>query len=179
MTDDRIMKGDIVICVSDSDVEDLITIGKEYDVLYSIYGNWIQVINDHGEEHVYDSKLFVKSKEETAYKLPPGTTAKKLDGKAHLVCFDPHLENEMGLGMRKGADKHGWNNHRKLTAESAQQIMDSVKRHLNAYLRGERNDTELQISHLACVVNNINFIYRLDRIHGYEEVIKSIYGETK
>ncbi len=112
-------------------------------------------------------------------KLPPGTTGKNLDGKPHLAYLDPYLEYEMGVGMRKGADKHGWNNHRKLTVKATQQILDSVKRHLNSYLRGEQRDPELQVNHLACIVNNINFIYRLDRLFGYNEVLENIYGETR
>lgn len=170
-----IQKGDMILCMK---VADNLTSGKYYDVLCSIYGNWFQVINDAGEESVYPSDFFYPLPYDEP-KMPPGTISKNLEGKPHLACFDPHLEYEMGLGMRKGAKKHGWNNHRALTVEAAQQILDSVKRHLNSYLRGEQIDPELQINHLACVVNNINFIYRLDRLFGYDEVIQNIYGETK
>jgi hypothetical protein len=102
-----------------------------------------------------------------------------LENKPHLCCFDPHLEYEMGMGMRAGANKHGWNNHRNLTADSAQQILDSLKRHLNAFLRGEEKDAETETSHLACVGNNLNFLYRMTKQYGYEKVLENIYGEKK
>jgi len=85
----------------------------------------------------------------------------------------------MGMGMRAGANKHGWNNHRNLTADSAQQILDSLKRHLNAFLRGEEKDEETNTSHLACVGNNLNFLYRMTKQDGYGKVLENIYGEKK
>lgn len=174
-----IQTGDLVKCVithdQDANFENL-TFGKTYDVITSVYGNWIQVINDDGEEKVYPQRYFEKVLQSS--EMPPGTTSKNLEGKPHLAYLDPHLEYEMGIGMSKGAIKHGRNNHRELTVEAAQEILDSVKRHLNSYLRGEKIDPELQINHLACVVNNLNFIYRLDRLFGYDEVLQNIYGKT-
>lgn len=112
--------------------------------------------------------------------LPPGVTGKgDLSAKPHLAYLDPHLEYEMGMGMRFGAGKHGWNNHRQLGVEASQHILDSLKRHLNAYLRGERIDPESGVHHLACLMNNANFIYRLDRVHGYDAVLQNVYGEIK
>ncbi len=102
-----------------------------------------------------------------------------LSTKPHLAYLDPHLEYEAGMGMRYGATKHGWNNHRKMGPEAAQHILDSLKRHLNSYLRGEQIDPETNVNHLACMVNNINFLYRLDRLHGYEEILDTIHGETR
>jgi len=114
---------------------------------------------------------------EIAEDLPPGTKAKKLSNKAHLAYFDPYLEHEMGMGMRYGAEKHGWNNHRNLSVEASQQILDSLKRHLNDFLRQGPVDEESQTSHLACLINNANFLYRLVRIHGYDAVMDVIYGK--
>ncbi len=111
--------------------------------------------------------------------MPPGTAGKKVDGKPHLCYIDPHLLLEMGVGMRKGAIKHGFNNHRQLTKESSQEILDSTFRHLVQFLAGEQVDSELNISHLACVVNNINFLYRLVRKNSYDEVLNNIYGEAR
>lgn len=173
--------GDTIICYSKNEEWDL-TLGREYkimDIFVSKYNTWIWVQNDTNHVERYPSTTFNQKIEVKTSDLPPGTTAKVLSNKPHLAYFDPHLEYEMGLGMRKGAEKHGWNNHRNLTDEAAQQIVDSVKRHLNAYLREEQIDPELQINHLACVVNNINFLYRLDRKFGYEAVLNSIYGITK
>lgn len=110
----------------------------------------------------------------------PGISGKgDLSNKPHLAYLDPHLKYEMGMGMRFGARKHGWNNHRKMGIDASQHILDSIERHLNAYLRGEQIDPESGVNHLACVVNNVNFIYRLDRLHGYEAVLQNVYGEIK
>lgn len=112
--------------------------------------------------------------------LPPGITGKgDLSTKPHLAYLDPHLEYEAGKGMRYGANKHGWNNHRQMGPEASQHVLDALKRHLNAYLRGEQIDPESNVNHLACVLNNLNFLYRLDRIHGYDTVIENIYGDIK
>ena len=172
-----IQAGDSITCIRKEFTADALTIGREYKVLTSVYGNWFQIINDAGESHVYEESYFSQIPQNS--EIPPGCTSKAVSDKPHLAYFDAHLEYEMGIGMRHGANKHGWNNHRELTAEAAQQILDSVKRHLNAYLRGEQIDSELQINHLACVVNNINFLYRLDRLFGHEAVLESIYGETQ
>lgn len=122
-------------------------------------------------------KRFFKEITEEVSKLPPGTEAKKLSNKAHFAYFDPYLEHEMGMGMRCGAEKHGWNNHRKLSVEASQQVLDSLKRHLNDFLREGPVDKESQTSHLACLINNANFLYRLVRIHGYDAVMDVIYGK--
>lgn len=169
--------GDILTCTNVNKGNNL-TIGKKYTVVDIYPYGAICIENDIKKIEPY-SRCFFEPKPVSKSELPPGTTAKVLSNKPHLAYFDPHLEYEMGLGMRKGAEKHGWNNHRNLTDEAAQQIVDSIKRHLNAYLREEQIDPELQINHLACVVNNINFLYRLDRKYGYEAVLDSIYGITK
>lgn len=112
--------------------------------------------------------------------LPPGVTGKgDQSKKALLVALDPFLEHEAGLGMRYGAEKHGINNYREMDVKASQYILDALKRHLNAYLRGEQLDSESSVNHLACVLNNLNFLYRLDRVYGYDAVIQNIYGETK
>jgi len=112
--------------------------------------------------------------------LPPGITGKgDLSNKPHLAYLDPHLEYEMGMGMTYGAQKHGWNNNRILGVEASQYILDSIKRHLNAYLRGEEVDIESKVNHLACVMNNVHFLYRIARLSSYKEVLDNIYGEIR
>jgi hypothetical protein len=137
------------------------------------FDKWTSAVENFKGQLILDDLTF-----ET--KDVPGIEGKgNLSHKPHLAYLDPHLEHEMGMGMRYGAIKHGWNNHRRLGVEASQHILDSLKRHLNAYLRGEQIDTESNINHLACVMNNINFLYRLDRLYGYDAVMQNIYGETK
>jgi len=125
-------------------------------------------------------EIETKPKETITDNLPEGVKGKgNLSSKPHLAYLDPHLEYQMGLGMRYGAGKHGWNNHRKLGVEASLHILDSLKRHLNAYLRGEQIDEESGVHHLACLVNNANFLFRIDRIHGYDNLLDNIYGETQ
>lgn len=115
-----------------------------------------------------------------ADELPPGIKGKRnLDEKTHLSYIDPHFIYEAGLGMRYGVNKHGFNNHRDMNADAAQYVLDALMRHLNTYLRGEQIDPESKVNHLACVLNNLNFLYRLDRLHGYDAVLRNVYGETK
>jgi hypothetical protein len=135
------------------------------------------IVNDSKKRDFYDCNLFKKI--EKADRKTGIENKTGLENKPHLCCFDPHLEYEMGMGMRAGANKHGWNNHRNLTADSAQQILDSLKRHLNAFLRGEEKDEETNTSHLACVGNNLNFLYRMTKQDGYGKVLENIYGEKK
>ncbi len=138
----------------------------EKEVIYGLHG--FDLIKDE------DEKIIKKEIKKTGIENKTG-----LESKPHLCCFDPHLEYEMGMGMRAGANKHGWNNHRNLTSDSAQQILDSLKRHLNAFLRGEEKDAETNTSHLACVGNNLNFLYRMTKQDGYGKVLENIYGEKK
>lgn len=137
----------------------------------------IKALFDLVENH--SQKKFAQQERNKMKNQPPGTEGKVLDNKPHLAYIDPHLLKEMGFGMRYGVKKHGKNNHRLLSEESAQEILDATLRHLNQYLTGERLDEESQVHHLACVANNINFLYRLDRIHGHEIILENIYGETK
>ena len=112
--------------------------------------------------------------------MPPGTEGKKdIAIKPHVCSIDPNLLYEMGKGMRHGANKHGFNNHRKLSSDGAQQILDSLMRHMLEFLKGQELDEEQGISNLACMANNLNFLYRITRIYGYDKVIENIYGETK
>ena len=168
--------------------------GYEYKILSinqyttTFFTHLIEVlIDDEGCSvgRIFNSDYFstpydLDSNNEENIKIKTGIENKTgLENKPHLCCFDPHLEYEMGMGMRAGANKHGWNNHRNLTSDSAQQILDSLKRHLNAFLRGEEKDAETNTSHLACVGNNLNFLYRMTKQDGYGKVLENIYGEKK
>lgn len=181
--------GDYVICVKDirdEYGEKILTEGLSYqveDILDYLNGYtylhpspFLKIKSNFGKTIVMPYLVFssLKKSEKTGIENKTG-----LESKPHLCCFDPHLEYEMGMGMRAGANKHGWNNHRNLTSDSAQQILDSLKRHLNAFLRGEEKDEETNTSHLACVGNNLNFLYRMTKQDGYEKVLENIYGENK
>lgn len=156
---------------------------SEWRFKASLYDGMVTVVFDDSPDEFYayePSRLECLDITQPETKGVPGVEGKgDLSGKPHMAYLDPHLEYEMGMGMRYGATKHGWNNHRKLTDQSAQHIMDSLKRHLNAYLRGEQIDPESGVHHLACLMNNANFIYRLDRLYGYDTVLRNVFGETK
>lgn len=186
--------GDYVIAIK---YDANLTLNKEYKII-DIYYNGVEwenfkIKNDFGFEETFSIDYFEIKKtgiENKTIEMSHSafSSFKKVEktgvenktsseSKPHLCCFDPHLEYEMGMGMRAGANKHGWNNHRNLTSDSAQQILDSLKRHLNAFLRGEEKDKETNTSHLACVGNNLNFLYRMTKQDGYEKVLENIYGE--
>lgn len=100
-----------------------------------------------------------------------------LSKKPHHAAIDPFLLKELAQVMRFGANKHGKNNFRTMTQEAAQEIRDSVSRHFNdGFLCGEEKDSESGLSHLAHMVANVMFLYRLCRRFGYNEVMKVING---
>jgi hypothetical protein len=165
-----------------------LTEDRKYKVLQIVNTDWvfsstIKVKDDLNKEVVYPMYCFnlaLDEEKEFFKKKPSGIEGKtNLNKKPHLCYFDPNLEYEMGMGMRAGALKHGWNNHRNLKSDSAQQILDSLKRHINAFLRGEENDAETETSHLACAINNLNFLYRMTKEDGFEKVIENIYGKKE
>lgn len=111
----------------------------------------------------------------------PGIEGKgDLSKKPHHAAIDPYLLKELAQVMRFGANKHGKNNFRTMTQEAAQEIRDSVSRHFNdGFLCGEEKDSESGLSHLAHMVANVMFLYRLCRRFGYTEVMDIINGGDK
>ena len=108
----------------------------------------------------------------------PGIQGKgDLSKKPHHAGIDPYFMRELAKVFRYGANKHGKNNFRQMTAEAAQEIRDSVSRHFNdGFLCGEELDNESGLSHLAHMAANVMFLYRLCRIYGYNEVMNVING---
>ncbi len=172
--------GDIVECVEKENFDGL-ELGAKYQV-FDVSGNGsIKVENKNSSpDKWFNPDNFILVKARIRPELPSGIKGKTdLNDKPHLAFLDPHLILEMGIGMRFGAKKHGFNNHWTLKADASQEVLDSIMRHLFQYLSGKELDEEQNISNLACIVNNLNFLYRLNRIHGYDSVINTIYGETR
>ena len=112
----------------------------------------------------------------TTDSIPEGLKGKgDLSKKALFSAIDPRLLHEVGLGFRKGSEKHGLNNFRKMDLSAAQGVWDSLNRHVNDYARGIAIDPDTGISNLALIVTNTSMLSRLAFMYGHDKVIESIY----
>ncbi len=130
-----------------------------------------------GLRHWQEQSNLEKEFYEGTVKIPGIEGKGDLSKKPHHAAIDPYLMRELAQVMRFGANKHGKNNFRTMTQEAAQEIRDSVSRHFNdGFLCGEEKDAESGMSHLAHMVANVMFLYRLCRRFGYTEVMNVING---
>ena len=81
-------------------------------------------------------------------------------GKIQLSLVPPELEMAVGTILSYGAKKYSPFNWREGISYS--RVMDALKRHLNAYNRGEMRDSETGESHLAHAACNIAFLIAFD-----------------
>lgn len=81
------------------------------------------------------------------------------DGKVMLQCIDPLAELELGEVLTFGAREYGENNWREGFVYS--RVVGALRRHLNAFLRGEDRDPKsgrLHTAHImACSMFLTNF----------------------
>ena len=86
--------------------------------------------------------------------------AKADKGKLRLTLVNPQLVEEVAkvrmYGTEKYSDPDNWKN------VEPQRYKDALYRHLNAYLKGEEQDPESGLSHLAHMAGNISFLLDAD-----------------
>lgn len=148
-------KGDKLICINDSGFEQFIRNGKTYTV-ESVKDNWVRVIRDDGRYlGGYERSRFRLDSNASesfgpglrqAYKPQPA--GQKLDdGKLPLQLLDPAALEEVAKVLAFGAKKYAPNNWRK--GLSYTRVLGATLRHLFAFARGEDNDPETGLSHIA------------------------------
>ena len=78
-------------------------------------------------------------------------------GKPLMACLPPHVELEVAEVLSFGAAKYDRENWRKLDNLELR-YMDAALRHINAYRRGEVNDSESELHHLSHAICCLMFI---------------------
>ncbi len=82
----------------------------------------------------------------------------KFDGdKEFMGCIPPHAELLVAKALTFGAKKYDRENWRKVD-RLYERYMDAALRHINAHRRGEDNDDESGLDHLAHAICCLMFI---------------------
>lgn len=82
-------------------------------------------------------------------------------GKPMMSLVPPHALEEMAKVLTMGAKKYAVDNW-KYVEDGKQRYMDAMLRHINAYIKGERDDPEFGTHHLAHAACCLYFILDAD-----------------
>ncbi len=82
-------------------------------------------------------------------------------GKPMMSLVPPHALEEMAKVLTMGAKKYAVDNW-KYVEDGKQRYMDAMLRHINAYIKGERDDPEFGTHHLAHAACCVFFVMSFD-----------------
>lgn len=90
-------------------------------------------------------------------------TAQKYDkGKARFDLVEPSFEEAVAEVLTYGAEKYAPNNWLKVE-DAENRYYAALRRHINAYRKGEKIDPESGLSHLAHAACNIMFLMHFEK----------------
>lgn len=93
-------------------------------------------------------------------------TGKKNDeGKLRFDLVLPEFEEDVAAVLTSGAEKYGANSWQKLD-DGINRYYAALRRHISAWRKGEKVDTETNINHLAHAACNIMFLMYLEKENG-------------
>lgn len=85
-------------------------------------------------------------------------------GKARFDLLDPEFEHECAEVLTSGAERYGAENWKQAEPQEARRrYYAALRRHLNAWYRGEPADPDSARSHLAHAYCCLQFLYYYDR----------------
>ena len=84
------------------------------------------------------------------------------DGKVRFDLVEPEFEEGIARTLMVGAEKYGPNNWQKVD-DAENRYYAALRRHINAWRKGEKNDPEDDVSHLAHAACNIMFLMHFER----------------
>lgn len=96
----------------------------------------------------------------TTTKLSEGNKADS--GKNRLDLIEPEFIEGVGATLTYGAEKYGPNNWQNVE-DAVDRYYAATLRHLMAWRRGEKKDSESNIHHLLHVATNIMFLVHFER----------------
>jgi hypothetical protein len=101
------------------------------------------------------------------------TLGRKFDsGKPRMALLPPLATESVAHVLTFGAKKYAKDNW-KYVDDAHDRYLDASLRHINAYIRGELNDTESNLPHLAHSICCLMFILDLDLAEKQQEVYKN------
>jgi len=86
------------------------------------------------------------------------------NGKPLLALFPPYAELEAGKAFTHGKTEYGQFNY--LGGLDAIRALSAVRRHINAFLRGEDVDAESGAHHLGCAIAGLAMTIENLVVHG-------------
>ena len=99
--------------------------------------------------------------------IPTDVGLKYDQGKPPLAIVPSPLIDSIAHAMGYGADKYGMHNYK--LGMSNIRLLSACKRHINAYINGEDNDSESGIHHLGHAGACLAMLMELDRLGKLEE----------
>jgi hypothetical protein len=91
-------------------------------------------------------------------------TREKKDYTTIFKYLDWEFLKEVGDVMKQGEIKHGFESFKNYNKSEQKGIDKALIRHLLAYEKGEKLDTESGFSHLSHIVCNLMFLYYFDNL---------------
>lgn len=97
------------------------------------------------------------------YKTVKNETGLKYDeGKARFDLIEPEFEEDVALILTMGANKYAPNSWQNVE-DGVNRYYAALRRHINAWRKGEKTDPESGMSHLAHAACNIMFLMHAER----------------
>lgn len=90
------------------------------------------------------------------------TGTKADSGKLRFDLLDPEFEEHVAQVLTYGAEKYEPDNWKKVD-DPVNRYYAALRRHLNAWRKGEKTDTESKLPHLAHVAANVMFLLYFDK----------------
>lgn len=90
------------------------------------------------------------------------TGTKADNGKLRFDLLDPEFEEYVAQVLTYGAEKYAPDNWKKVN-DPVNRYYAALRRHLNAWRKGEKTDAESKLPHLAHVAANAMFLLYFDK----------------
>lgn len=84
------------------------------------------------------------------------------DGKARFDLIEPEFEEDIANVLTMGANKYAQNSWQHVE-DGKNRYYAALRRHLNAWRKGEKTDQESGMSHLAHAACNVMFLMHFER----------------
>lgn len=90
------------------------------------------------------------------------------EGKARFDLIEPEFEEDIAFILTMGANKYVPNSWQHVD-DRANRYYAALRRHINAWRKGEKVDSESGMSHLAHAACNIMFLMHIEREENKDE----------
>lgn len=83
-------------------------------------------------------------------------------GKLRFDLITPDIEEQLAAVLTHGAKKYAPNSWKENVEDPINRYYAALRRHLNAWRKGEKIDAESGLNHLSCAAANIMFLLHFE-----------------